>query len=49
MNNVVILMHAGSATKETRGAISALVREKLLCRKQEGRVLRPVSEVKSLN
>ena len=46
MNNVVLLPHAGSATKETRAAISALVRENLLCHKREGRVLTPVPETK---
>ena len=48
MNNVVLLPHAGSATKETRAAISLLVRENLLGHKQEGRVLTPVPEVKFL-
>ena len=46
MNNVVLLPHAGSATKETRAAISALVRENLLCHKRGGRVLTPVPETK---
>lgn len=46
MNNVVLLPHAGSATKETRAAISALVRENLVCHKREGRVLTPVPETK---
>ena len=46
MNNVVLLSHAGSATEETRAAISALVRENLLCHKRVGRVLTPVPETK---
>ena len=46
MNNVVLLPHAGSATKETRAAISALVRENLLCHQRVGRVLTPVPETK---
>ena len=46
MTNVVLLPHAGSATKETRAAISALVRENLLCHKRAGRVLTPVPETK---
>ncbi len=46
MNNVVLLPHAGSATKETRAAISALVRENLVCHKRVGRVITPVPETK---
>ena len=46
MTNVVLLPHVGSATMETRAAISALVRENLLCHKLAGRVLKPVPETK---
>ncbi|MEL0122503.1 MAG: 2-hydroxyacid dehydrogenase [Paracoccaceae bacterium] len=48
MSNVVLLPHAGSATRETRAAVSALVSENLLLHKKEGRVLTPVPETKYL-
>ena len=48
MSNVVLLTHAGSATRETRAAVSALVSENLLLHKKEGRVLTPVPETKYL-